>query len=156
MANPNKGEVDVEIGGQHYRLAFTTNSICELEEQLGRGWFDIASELATWSPPTDADGKSPKKETADELRQRMARVKFSLMRAIFWAMLREHRPTITLKAAGDLMQASGDRGGVLELINRVFERSMPEAKEGSESPQVPGAAVNANGTGQPSADPGVS
>lgn len=156
MANPHRGEVDIEIGGQSYRLAFTTNSICELEEHLGRGWFDIAGELSSWSPPIDADGKTVRKETPAEEQARVRRVRFSLMRAIFWAMLREHNPKITIKEAGTLMEAAGDKGGALSLINMVFERSMPEAKESSGNPPTPGAAANANGTGQRSANPGAS
>jgi hypothetical protein len=158
MANPNKGEVDVEIKGQQYRLAFTTNSICELEDLLGRGWFDIANDLASWSPPTHADG-SPRVESADEIKRRIGRIRFSLMRSIFWAMLRENHADVTIKKAGELMQAAGDTGGALTLINRVFERSMPDARGSGGGdqgdPPTPGAAQNADGIGRHSADRGV-
>lgn len=155
MANPHKGEVDVEIEGRHYTLAFTANSICEIEDHLDRGWFDIASQMASWGPPTDAKGK-PKKETEQEIRQRVSRIRMSLLRALFWGMLREHHPAITLRAAGYMMQNIGEPGGVLDLINRVFERSMPDQKgAASGGPQTPGAAPNANGIGQSSVAPGV-
>lgn len=151
MANPQKGEVGFESEGKSYKLAFTTNCMCEVEELLGRGWFDIAFELEAWAP------KDGSKESEADARRRVGKMKMSTLRALFWGMLREHQPDITVKQAGELMGTLGqDKDGALGLINKVFDRSMPKGAASGEGPNPPqpGRTTAADGTGPGLSGPG--
>lgn len=129
MANANKGEVEFSAGGQVYKLRFSANAMCELEDASGRGVNAIGRELASWAPPTDGKGK-PKPETEAEEAARVDRVRMTLVRQVFWACLREHHPAITLNEAGDLMAEVGGLTEALALLNQTFERAQPPETKG--------------------------
>lgn len=113
MANPHRGEVSFEADGATYTLRYSANSLCELEESLGRGVIEITRELASWKD-------SPEK------------IRFGLIRAVFWAGLREHHPELDLKAAGELILAAGGAVEAMVKIGEAFGQAFP-------SPQNDGA-----------------
>lgn len=144
MANAMKGEVDVAIGGQHYRLVLTTNSMCEVEDLLGRGWFDVAEEVQRWMV-----------RRGKEATLNLPKVKISLVRALLWGCLREHHGHLSIADVGSMMQQIAGEGqtSAVALILETMTRSMPSPESEAENPPAPGQNV-APGTGPVSAEPG--
>lgn len=130
MANPHKGEVSFDVDGVTYTLHYSTNAYCELEDLLGRGFGDIAMEMQSWSPPLGPD-KKPLPETAEVAQKRIGKIKLSLMRAVFWAGLRDRHPDITVRQAGDLMSDMGGGGPVMEQVSRAMAAAMPDEAAGA-------------------------
>jgi len=145
MANANKGELDVTIGGQHYRMVLTTNSMCEVEELLGRGWFDIAEEVNRWVVRRGSEAATIN----------LPKVKISLVRALLWGCLRVYHEKLSLVDVGALMQqiAGDGQTSAVTLILETISRSMPSAEGDEENPPKPGQT--ASGTGLDSAAPGA-
>lgn len=95
MANPLKGEVEFEAGGETYVLLLDFNALCELETEVP-GLMDGTAEI-----------KSP-----------------SAIRAVVHAGLAAHHPALSLRDAGNLinmigLEAAGD------LVSRSFAGSFP-------------------------------
>ena len=132
MNNEHKGEVTFDVAGESYVMRRSWNSICELEGLTGRGFYTLSMELASWGPPVER-GK-PKKESAAEVNARMDRIRGSTLRAVFCAMLRDERPGMTLREAGDLMDALGTEK-VIEFVMLAFERGNPAETKGARPPQ---------------------
>ena len=82
MSNPTRGEIGFDAGGRHYRLVYSVNALCALEDKLGEGAFSIAQMM---SDP--------------------ARMRIATVRTLFWAGLRDHHADMTEEAAGELMGA---------------------------------------------------
>ncbi len=76
----------ISIGGRVESLAFTVNSVCQLEEITGKSLADALS--------TDTAG----------------------LRALLWCGLIASRPGLTLEAAGELMDAYLRADGDLESL----------------------------------------
>jgi hypothetical protein len=121
MANSVKGEVSVEADGEtkgitfephsdrlpenlrgRYTLLFSINALCELEEKMGGAVTDIAS-LA------------------------MGGKRFTTIRNVFWAGLRDYHPDITLQDAGRIITAIGLEKAD-EAIGLAFGLTFPETK----------------------------
>lgn len=85
----------IEAGGKSYRLAYTTNALCQLEDK--------------------ADGVA--------LANMAVRKVNSFIRYMFWAALIQHRPKTTVEEAGSIadvyMQESGGREGAFKLIQEL-------------------------------------
>lgn len=101
MANPHRGQVDLKAGDKVYTLSFSINAMCELEEQIGEPFPKIAAGL------NDAAG-----------------VKFSTVRALVWASLRDHHDDVSLEAAGDLVEVAG-LPSVMTAIGKAFANAFP-------------------------------
>lgn len=133
MANKNKGEVEFKAGGETYKLRFSIDSLCELEDLSGKGIAALAQEL---SDP--------------------AKVSIKLMRQVFWAGLRDNHPDINLKAAGELIVEAGGMLPVAELVGQAFTLAFPQRDDDTttaERPQKPsqngtGSALRERGAGQ--------
>lgn len=141
MANPHKGEVAFAAGGKTYTLVYNTNALCELEEETGRGFTDIMLEFQAWATPTGDDGK-PADETPEQIAARVKSMRLGLVRAVFWAGLREHHEQITVKQAGNLMTEVGGMLGAITLISRGFTAMLPavdndEGREAAAPPHPP-------------------
>jgi hypothetical protein len=128
MANKHKGEVAFEVKGVTYTLHYSTNASCELEDLLNRGSVDIALEMQSWSPPLGPD-KKPLPETAEAALRRVRKIKLSLMRAVFWAGLRDFHPELTVKDVGNLMSEMGGAAPVMEKVNEAMAASIPDEEE---------------------------
>lgn len=110
MANPHKGEVEFEAVGKTYKLRYSTNAICELEDKLDRSFTSIARDIV------DA-AKQPEK------------VRFGTLRAIFWAGLQDCHPDLSVKDAGDLMVEVGGVAEAMQLISEAFVLAFPAQEE---------------------------
>jgi hypothetical protein len=115
--------IPIEAGGKAYRLAYTTNAICALEEKSGLGISELTAGMG--------DGK------------------LTRVRLLFWGALVEHHPETTLQDAGRIIDAVGFAAAA-PLIGRVLAHSFPapaEAGEGGERPLAPKATALSGGIG---------
>jgi hypothetical protein len=105
--------VSFEAGGVSRTLRFSTNAFCDLEDRTGVGINDIVVQLK--SKPT-----------------------MTFIRACFWAGLRGHDATITLEAAGDVVDALG-LAQAATLLGEAVSAAFPtaKAKEGDPNPPKP-------------------
>lgn len=124
MANPNRGEVALEVAGagpdqpaRRYVLVFSINAMCEVEYVLGKSTDQILLDLAA-SPP------------------------FHVVRALLWGALRERHPEMNLKAVGELMEAIGGPGVALDKVGEGLIAAFPDAAAEGDKPRPrKGAAV---------------
>jgi len=98
MANPALGEVAFRVAGTEYTLKFSTNSICELEDHLGKGLNVIVGDLE----------------------------RVSSVRALLWAGLRSKHSEITLKGAGEIIDRAG-MPATVEAISMALTAAFPAA-----------------------------
>lgn len=115
MANKERGDVDLEINGRHYKLRLDLNALCELEGALSTDTKTVTFEQAL---------------RLVERRQVLA------VRAMLWAALLLNHPAITLRQAGDLMQEMGGISGIEQKLQAAVAASMPtpEDREGKANP----------------------
>lgn len=116
MANPHRGEVGVTIAGKPYTLVFTTNALCELEDAINRSAFAAFAEIL-------------------QATQNATVLRFTTLRAMLWAALRQNHAGISLKEAGDLMQALGIRE-VMEAMVKAMTAAMPQTEQQDETPKA--------------------
>lgn len=107
MANAQKGEVTLEAGGETYRLQYTTNAMCELEDAAGKTINDLVAELGDEANPPGIKS----------------------MRVLLWAALVEHQEAITVKETGKIIDAIGI-ASVGSLIGESFKAAFPDGDEG--------------------------
>lgn len=113
MANPHKGEVSFNSEGTDYTLAFTMNSLAEIEDASGKTFPKLSEEL---SDPE--------------------RISIKSLRVMFWGGLLEKHPGLSLKDAGTIMQSvAGGMLGALTLVNDAFVKSFPPAEEKARPPK---------------------
>jgi len=129
MANRERGEVMLEVGGQTYVLALTTNAMCELEDQL--------------STPEQT-------VTFLDVLQQVSRRSVRAVRALTWAALREHHPTMNVKDAGNLIQAAGGLIAFMPTAELIIQTAQPDREDVEAAATVNGRplkARTARGTG---------
>lgn len=132
MANPQKGELAFRAGDREYTLAFTHDSLVQLEDTLDRGLLAIINEMQTW-------GKDP------------TRIRLGWLRAMLWAGLRKHHPAVDLIAAGEMIgKIEGGAGTVLSLtteaVGRAFNVPGEAARPTGEEPPTNGTGSNSSPT----------
>ena len=127
MANAQKGEIAVELDGQTYTLALTLNAMVDVETLLDLSFDEVISRAATKGSATH-------------------------LRALIWAMLRKHHPTITLEAAGELVTGM-NLGLLARMIGRVVTASGPDPKDVPKTKNPTSARPVAGGTGASSTSP---
>jgi hypothetical protein len=110
MANPNRGEVALAAGGRAYKLSFSVNALCELEEELDKPVAEIVAAF-----------------------QDEKHVRLGSIRVLLWAALRDHHDEVTIKEAGLIATDAGIQP-VVEAIGQAFRLAFPEAK-GSANPR---------------------
>jgi hypothetical protein len=120
MANPVKGEVAFQTSdGRSWTLLFSFDALASAEESLDQGIGEIVAE---------------------------GRLKG--LRAVFWAGLRHHHPTLTEKDAGELiLQLPGGFPELGALIRQSLTLVFPQAAEAGKTAARP---RRANGSTQPS------
>ena len=101
MANPVKGDVSFEHNGTSYRLRYSTNALCELEEKMGDGVMQVAAKM-----------------------QNVDKMRVGTMRAMFWAGLLDQNPDLSEADAGKVMDAIGILKAV-ELCGEAFGLAFP-------------------------------
>jgi hypothetical protein len=103
MANPHRGQVEIEADGQTWTVRFDVNTVCEIESLLGLSITEILSRI-------ERAGGQPS---------------MSVCRALFWGGLRDAHPDIDLKQAGRIMTGM-DLPELNEKINEALELAFPE------------------------------
>jgi tail tube GTA-gp10-like protein len=133
MANPQKGEVALKLGGQELAIRVSLNTLAECQEILGESDFNaIMKRLQSREDGTVA---------AD----------FITMRALLCACLRDHFPTLTPKQAGGMVAAAEltqVMNAIGEALNLAF-RADPKAPGAGEDadPLAPTQAPGAGPSG---------
>ena len=105
MANA-RGIVRFEAGGDNYKLQFTTNAWCELEDQAGAPMGEFLVGLGEGG------------------------LSFRRFRLLIWAGLIEHHPNIDLRGAGALIDQMGGVAKISPLVEEAVLASVPEAEPG--------------------------
>lgn len=121
MANPHRGEVALICGATTYRLTFTIDALCQLEDRLDLSIVQISERMQQGTP------------------------RLSLMRALLWAGLQTHHAPINEVQAGELIGQIGMvnlMGAVLEAMNRAFGED-ETAPEDQADPQRAGGRAKA-------------
>ncbi|MCR5874363.1 hypothetical protein LRS10_09425 [Phenylobacterium sp. J426] len=105
-ANPETGVVSFEASGEAYRLQFSIDAICTLEDLLDKSVAEIGVQ--------------------------MARGRIGAIRASLWAGLREHHPKLPLKDAGELLKDPALKGGkATEYIGQALKLAFGDGDGGA-------------------------
>lgn len=133
MANEYKGEVGFTSKGAEYKLSFSANALCELEDVL--------------------------KKDAGEIERMFVNpvgVRLSDLRIVFWQGLCDHHEGITLEQTKDILKGLSP-GKMGELIGLAFLASMKDDGAAGDAPADPPKPDSpAGGTGPDSLQPGSS
>ena len=130
-ANPQRGQMGVEVDGRTLTFAFTTNALCAIEDE-----FDLA----------DITGLEKVLNDSPSLRT---------IRKLFRIGLTDLHPEMTDVEAGEIMDAVGGLEPSLELIMRAVEQAFPEAAaKGTANPRQR-TARPVRGTGRRSTPAGA-
>ena len=109
MANAERGEVDLEIGGETYTLRLPSNAIAEVEDLLDQDF--------------------------PEILQRMQSGRVGAQRAMLYAALREKHPKVTLLDAGQMLD--GNRHAINEALGNALTLAFPSpGKDAAANPQT--------------------
>lgn len=123
MANPLRGEADLKVGAQTFRLVYNWNAACEFEEPAGCSlWEALTGKLTARS-----------------------------VRAMLWAGLRERHEGVELKEAGRMIDEVG-RGEAVRVMRLALRHYFPELDqvmppEGAAGPGEGGGAADAGPPG---------
>lgn len=123
MANKFRGEVSFDAGEKSYTLCFTSNSLCELEGELGN--LSIVEFLTQLQDPKT--------------------IRNTNIRKFFWAGLRARHPDMTLARAGDIMDADPHEALSSAMKAYALHYGVEEELQG-ESPPKPGRSSPAKKT----------
>jgi len=108
MANKERGHVTLETGGATYRLSFSMNAMCELEDAFGKPFMEVAELLNVAGLP-----------------------KISDIRKLLWGAFTDHNPGFefcdkeTLRRVGEI---ANERGltETMDLIGEAFQAAFPD------------------------------
>lgn len=109
MANPLRGEVEMQVGGKTYLLRLSVNQLIAVQKLTGLGLVQLEAALA---------------DTANFM--------IEPWRAVLWAGLQERHPEIDLEAAGDLI---GEAGVALVTVKvgEALQAAFPQPTRGAPS-----------------------
>ena len=97
MANREKGEVSLVIGGASYTLCLDINAMCRLEEMFS-------------TPERDV--------TFQEILAKVNRNKMTHIRALLWVAFLKYHPTFTFEQLSDAMT---EAGGLMPFVDRALD-----------------------------------
>lgn len=103
MSSQGQGAVEFTLGDRVYRLHFTIDAICQLEQACGKGIVAITADL-----------------------QNPVTMSLTFVRAALWAGLLEHQSGISLKAAGEMILPLGGALEVVKLLQRAIGAAFPK------------------------------
>lgn len=118
MANPERGEVGVDVGGKPYTLRPTFDSLCELE--------------------------SIENKPIDQILATIAEGRLSSVRAVIWCLLQdEHAKEFpTLKHASQFIETLGGADQAVALLYRVMGlNSEPQGEGDAANPPMAQAGI---------------
>lgn len=115
MANPFRGIVPLTAGDEEYKLSFSINAICEIEEHFGLPIAEVGKMMQ------EGEG-----------------FRVNTLRFVLWAGLQDHHDELTLKDAGLIASNAGiDACGA--AIGRAFQLAFPKPEKaggrGSDRPR---------------------
>jgi hypothetical protein len=108
MANRQKGEIRFDVQGKTYTLVLNTSVMATLEDHFSTPENDV-----TW----------------DVIWMRVLRGSVKTVRALIWAMLQQYHPTMTLEAAGRLIDDAGGFEGLTHILKQAATSSTPDPKD---------------------------
>ncbi|WP_292229498.1 hypothetical protein [Brevundimonas sp.] len=114
MANPMKGEIAFDAGGDTYTMAFTINALVTLEDKLQVTTSQIGELLGE-------------------------KLSMANLRTLFWAGLLEHHDCSEIEA-GRLISDLGIQQAA-ELMGRALSKAFPEAGKSNARPQKAAAGT---------------
>lgn len=137
MANREKGEVSLSVGGKPYTLVLTTNAMVQLEDL-----FSTADKELTFQQVLE-------KVSAGSVRH---------IRGFVWAALQEHHPAMTVKDAGEFITEAGGLIAFSAQLQALTESTTPDQQDLDDlgvSPNPPKARAmrKSRGTGGRSTSP---
>jgi hypothetical protein len=173
MANREKGEVSLTVGGKAYTFLLDTNALAELEDLFtssGSAYDTLANERDSLRELLQRIVASPPAKLGDRLHE--ARVLLSsrvptftfaqaieradagsmrYVRGVIWAALQEHHPEMTVKDVGKFIS---EAGGVVAFADKfkslmdttVADQADVQALEAGTNPPK-ARAKKADGTG---------
>jgi len=109
MSGRGRGEATFDFDGKAYTLRFDFNTICDFQEATGKEIFQTLEQM-----------ESGKADPAD-------------IRALFWAMLRDHHPEASLRDAGRMVTAG------LKAMQGAALAGLPSGDSGADAVEGPGA-----------------
>ena len=115
MANPEKGEVDIVVDDKTYRLALDLNALCEFQDLMfpGDPNFDMGEVIT-----------------------RIGKGNFILSRALLWATLRLHHPSVSLRDVSTLASGYGYKPW-MDVLPRLMEFMNPDAVDRGQLKEAP-------------------
>jgi hypothetical protein len=133
MANIQKGETTLTLGGVSYTLTLNLAAMIAAESALSTPTRHVA-----WG----------------EIQQLVETGHYTHIRALFWAMLRKHHPQISLEAAGELIEEfGGEVSGAMFATQTAAAPDQADAKAVESAGPRPRKARAVNGTGANSTAP---
>lgn len=108
MANRERGEVSLSIGGRVYTLYLDTNALALLEDLFS-------------TPERDM--------TFLEILERVQRNSVRHMRGMIWAALQHHHPDVSVQRAGELINDAGGLGALAEQLQALSKSTQPDAED---------------------------
>lgn len=116
MANGFKGEVSLQHEGEAYEMVLDFNALCDFEGETGKNALTALQGF----------------ENGD--------INASDMRALMWAGLRQKRPDITLREAGEIL---GSNVGAIEKAAAAAAPEEDTSGNGKRSPSTTKAGTRA-------------
>jgi hypothetical protein len=124
MGNPHKGELSFEVDGKSYKLSFSANALCELEDALGKSLDEIISAMQS------------------------GKVRLAELRVMFWQALRDEDPERDLDFAKALLRKMPPPE-LGRLVGEAFVRALPDEESAPASPPKPGSQKRATAAAAP-------
>lgn len=108
MVNRQKGQISMVVEGKTYTLVLNTSVMAKLEDH-----FSTPDNEVTW----------------DVIWTRVLRGSVRTVRALIWAMLLPHHPTMTLEGTGDLIDRAGGFEGLTGILAEAAKTSKPDPED---------------------------
>jgi hypothetical protein len=123
MANPERGEIDLTVGGRTYTLKLSMNAAVALEKKLNKSIGDIMRDAGN--------------------------LKFQSIRTVIWLLLQKYHATDfkTEESVGDLIDEAGGVGTFFTVLKELADANRADATGGADGENPPEAQ---SGTGEPS------
>lgn len=108
MANREKGEVSLTVGGKPYTLVLTTNAMVQLEDLFS-------------TPDREA--------TFQQVLEKVSSGSVRHIRGFVWAALQEYHPTMTVKDAGDFITEAGGLIAFSAQLESLTQSTTPDKRD---------------------------
>jgi hypothetical protein len=110
MANSDKGEVGLTLGGKDYRFKLGTSALIQLQEE-----FSTADKIAS----------------LDDILNEVNKGRLKYVRAFLWAGLQRFHPGTTLEDVSEILDEA-DESEVVKLLRALGLTTQPDPKDVAE------------------------